>query len=82
MAGMEVLSAGTRAAGTMMRGCVKADDDNAQVQMSRCVSSMGQVTDMGGGLLGCGNPWRWGSPDVSSARCNNYTLYTILKLQS
>ena len=78
MAGMEVSSASTRAAGAMthgvshtrMCGHVKADDDDAWVQMSGCMSSMGQVTDAGGGLSGHRNPWRWGNPDVSSARCN------------
>ena len=53
-----------------MHGHMKADDNNAQVQMSGCVNSMGRVTDMGGGLLGCGNGWRWRNPDVSSTRCN------------
>ena len=39
------------------------------------VSSVEQVTDMGGGLLGCGNAWRWGNMDVSSVRCNNIIIY-------
>ena len=75
---MEVLSTGVEAVGTMtcgvscagMHGCMKADDDNAWVQMLECMSSVGQVTDAGGGLSGHGNVWRWGNPDVSSARCN------------
>ena len=53
-----------------MRGCVKADNDNMQVQMLGRMNSVGQVTDMGGGLSGHGNAWRWRDPDVSSARCN------------
>ena len=28
-------------------------------------------TTMGGELLGCRDVWRWGSLDVSNARCNN-----------
>ena len=44
------------------------------VQMSGCISSMEQVTDIGGGLLECGSVWRWGSPDVSSVRCNSIPL--------
>ena len=70
MAGMEVSSAGTGAAGAMTHGHIKADNDDVQVGMSGHVSSMGQVTDVGGGLLGHGNAWRWGNPDVSSMRCN------------
>ena len=70
MAGMEVSSAGVGAVGTMTCGSIKADNDDAQVQMSGHVSSMGWVTHMGGGLSGHGNAWRWGNPDVSSARCN------------
>ena len=35
-------------------GCIKADDDDAQVQMSGHMSSVGQVIDMGGGLSGHG----------------------------
>ena len=38
--------------------------------MSGHVSSVGQVTDTGGGLSGCGNTWRWRNPDVSSIRRN------------
>ena len=72
MAGMEVLSASTGVAGTMMhgvlhagtRGHIKADDNDIQVQMLGCVSSMGWVTDMGGGLSGHRNTWRWGNPGV------------------
>ena len=36
------------------------------------MNSMGQVTDVGGGLLGHRNVWRWRNLDVSSARCNNH----------
>ena len=75
MAGMEVLSAGMGVAGTMTRGvshawthgCIKADD----VGMLGRMSSVGWVTDIGGGLSGCGNAWRWGKPDMSSMRCNS-----------
>ena len=35
-------------------GHMKADNDNAWVQMSGHVNSMGQVTDVGGGLSGSG----------------------------
>ena len=41
-----------------------------RVQMLGRVSRVERVTDMGGGLLGCRDVWRWGSLDVSSARCN------------
>ena len=68
MAGTEVLSAGMGAAGTVtcgvsctrMHGHVKADNNDAQVQMSGHVSSMGWVTDAGGGLSGHKNAWRMG----------------------
>ena len=59
MVGMEVLSTSMGVAGAMMRGRMKADDDNAWVQMLGHVGSVGWVTDMGGGLSGHGNTWRW-----------------------
>ena len=40
--------------------------------MSGHVSHMEWVTDVGGGLSGRGDVWRWGSLDVSSVRCNNH----------
>ena len=78
MAGMEVSSTSMGVAGAMTHGvsyagthgCMKADNNNAWVQMLGHVSSMGWVTDTGGGLLGHRNAWRWGNPDVSSTRCN------------
>ena len=62
MAGTKVSSAGMGVAGAMMRGVsrtgtrglMKVDDDDTWLQMLGCVSSMGQVTDMGGGLSGHG----------------------------
>ena len=39
---------------TQTCGCMKVDDGKAWVQMLGPMSSMGQVTDTGGGLLGCG----------------------------
>ena len=65
--------------GTMMHGVMhaqtcgrmKVDDDDARVQMSGCVNSVGWVTDMGGGLLGCGKCMEMGNLDVSSTRYNN-----------
>ena len=42
--------------------------------MSGRVSSMEWVTNMGGGLSGHRNAWRWGSSDVSSMRCNSILL--------
>ena len=75
---MEVSSAGVGAAGAMTCGvlhagtcgCIKADNNDVQVQMLGHMSSMGWVTDAGEGLSGYGNIWRWGNPDVSSMRCN------------
>ena len=58
-----------------MHGCVKADNNDTWVRMSGCVNSMGRVTDVGGGLSGCGNAWRWRNLDVSSARCNSGTKH-------
>ena len=51
-------------------GRMKVDDDDARVQMSGCVNSVGWVTDMGGGLSGRGKCVEMGNPDVFSARCN------------
>ena len=55
---------------TGTRGHVMADDNDAWVRMSGHMNSMVRVTDVGGGLLGCRNMWRWRNLDVSSARCN------------
>ena len=44
------------------------------VRKSGHMSSMEQVTDVGGGFLGHGNAWRWGIPDVPSVRCNSIPL--------
>ena len=59
-----------------MCGHVKADDDDARVQMSGCVNSMGQVTDAGGGLSGYGKHVEMGNPDVFNARCNTQSTPT------
>ena len=42
-----------------MCGHVKADDNDAQAQMSGHVNSVGQVTDAGGGLSGCRSCLEW-----------------------
>ena len=68
---------GVSSVGTVTRGVVhtqtcghmKVDDDNAQVQMSGHVNSMGQVTDVGGGLSGCEKCMEMGNLDVFSTRC-------------
>ena len=86
MTGTEVLSASTGAVGAGMhgvscagmRGCMKADNNDMWVRMSGCVSSVGQVTDIGGGLSGRRNAWRWGNLDVSSTRCNSFDSYKSL----
>ena len=62
---------------TQMHGCMKADNNDVQVQMSGCMNSMGWVTDMGGGLLGCGKHVEMGNPDVFSARCNNRPIGSL-----
>ena len=54
-----------------MHGHIKVDDDDAWVQMSGCMNSMGQVTDAGGGLSEHGKHVEMGNPDVFSARCTN-----------
>ena len=78
--GMGVLSSGAMTHGVMcawMHGHMKADDDDAQVRMSGCVNSVGQVTDAGGGLLGHGKCVEMGNPDVFNARCNRVQTYCI-----
>ena len=96
MAGTEVLSTDTGAAGTVMHGVsgarthghVKVDNDNAGANVrtqelcgagdrhGRRVGGTQEEGwwDMGGGLVGHGNAWRWGNPDVPSMRCTRGTL--------
>ena len=62
---------------TRMCGCMKADDDDARVRMLGHMNSMGRVTDVGGGLSGCGKCVEMGNPDVSSARCNNRPIGSL-----
>ena len=47
--------------------------------MSGHMSFVEQVTEVGGGLSGCGDAWRWGSLDVSSVRCNKFSVVELLR---
>ena len=42
--------------------------------MSGCMNNMGRVTDVGGGLSGCGKHVEVGNPDVSSTRYNSIPI--------
>ena len=61
---------------TQTHGHMTADDNNAWVQMSGHMNSMGWVTDTGGRLLGCRKCVEMGNLDVFSARCNSLSSYS------